>query len=60
VGLVLAALAVYAAFALELEDAAHRTILPVLRHGQGAEALTGGLDSQLAGLGREPGVRPQL
>jgi uncharacterized protein len=60
VGLVLGALAVYAAFALELEDAARRTLLPVGRRGVGASALTADLDDQLSNIAREPGVRAQL
>ena len=60
VGLLLGALAVYAAFALELEDTAQRTLLPVGRRGAGAEALTADLDGQLANVAREPGVRSQL
>ena len=60
VGLFLGALAVYAAFALELEDAARRTLLPVGRRGAGASALTADLDGQLSNVAREPGVRTQL
>jgi succinate-acetate transporter protein len=60
VGLFLGALAVYAAFALELEDAARRTLLPVGRRGAGASALTNDLDGQLGNVAREPGVRAQL
>jgi succinate-acetate transporter protein len=60
VGLFLGALAVYAAFALELEDAARRTLLPVGRRRAGASALTADLDGQLSKVAREPGVRTQL
>jgi succinate-acetate transporter protein len=60
VGLFLGALAVYAAFALELEDAARRTRLPVGRRGAGASALTADLDGQLSNIAGEPGVRTQL
>jgi succinate-acetate transporter protein len=60
VGLFLGALAVYAAFALELEDAARHTLLPVGRRGAGASALTADLDGQLSNVAREPGVRTQL
>lgn len=60
VGLFLGALAVYAALALELEDAARRTLLPVGRRGSGASALTADLDGQLSNIAREPGVRTQL
>ena len=60
VGLFLGGLAVYAAFALELEDAARHTLLPVGRRGAGASALTADLDGQLSNVAREPGVRTQL
>jgi succinate-acetate transporter protein len=60
VGLFLGALAVYAAFALELEDSAHRTLLPVGRRGTGAQALTADLDGQLSSVAHEAGVRTQL
>jgi succinate-acetate transporter protein len=48
VGLVLAALALYAALALELESARGHAVLPVLRRGDSAS------------LEHEPGVRAQL
>jgi succinate-acetate transporter protein len=60
VGLFLGALAVYAAFALELEDAARRTLLPLGRRGAGASALTADLEGQLSNVAAEPGVRTQL
>jgi succinate-acetate transporter protein len=47
VGLALAVLALYAALALELEGSHRRTILPLGRRGD-------------AGIGDDPGVRPQL
>jgi uncharacterized protein len=59
-GLVLCALAVYAALALALEDAAGETRLPMLRRGRGLASLEGGLDDQLAHIEREAGVRQQL
>jgi uncharacterized protein len=60
VGLLLWAVAVYAAAALALEDAQRRTLLPVGRRGAGRAAVGGDLESQLAGLEREAGVREQL
>lgn len=60
IGLVLAALAVYAALAVELEDATKSTLLPLGRRGRGAAALDGVLHDQLAQLQKEPGVRQQL
>ena len=60
VGLVLCALAVYAALAMALEDAARRTRLPLGRHGAGYGSLAGGLDEQLESIEHEAGVREQL
>lgn len=60
VGLVLCALAVYAAAAMALEDARRQTILPLGRRGEGRAALRAGLDGQLARVEREAGVREQL
>ncbi len=59
-GIALAALAFYAALAFELEDQRRRTVLPTLRHRQGARAMTGRLDEELADVGHEAGVRLQL
>jgi succinate-acetate transporter protein len=60
VGLVLCAVAVYAALAMALEDGQHRTVLPVLRRGRGERAMEGGLRDQLDTLEHEAGVRAQL
>jgi succinate-acetate transporter protein len=60
VGIVLAALALYAALALELEGSQSRTVLPLGRSGAAEEALTGDLDTQVRGVANEPGVRRQL
>jgi uncharacterized protein len=59
-GLVLAALAVYAALAFELEDSWLRTVLPTFRRGQGRQALSGSMAGELAQLYHEAGVRRQL
>lgn len=59
-GLVLAALAVYAALALQIEDAENRTVLPLLRRGSGRLATQDRIADQLVGVGREAGVRQQL
>ena len=59
-GLLLAAVALYAALAFELEGVHHRDVLPVLRRGPGAATLDGDLDDQLGDLAREAGVRRQL
>jgi uncharacterized protein len=60
VGLVLCALALYAALALALEDARRRTVLPLGRRGAGAASTEGGLDDQLRRIEHEAGVREQL
>lgn len=60
VGLVLAAVALYAALALELEDARHATVLPVGRRGGGAQVMTGSTAEELADVAHEAGVRKQL
>ena len=60
VGLLLAALAMYAAWAFELEDATKQTVLPTLRRGKGAEGLHKGLLDQVDEVDHEAGVRQQL
>lgn len=60
VGLALFALAVYAAFAAELEDAQGESVLPLGRRLKGRLALDGSLDEQLQHAPNEPGVRAQL
>lgn len=58
-GLVLAAAALYGAFASDFEGELHRTVLPMGRWGIGRQALLQGLDGQVGMLEREPGVRSQ-
>jgi uncharacterized protein len=60
VGLVLCAVAFYAALAMAIEDSQRRTILPLLRRGRGKESLAGNLRDQLRRLEGEAGVREQL
>ncbi|MGW7356273.1 GPR1/FUN34/YaaH family transporter [Streptomyces sp. NPDC054802] len=60
IGLVLAAVAVYASLALAVEDQRRRTVLPTWRHGKGAEALSGDWPSQTGNAASEAGVRSQL
>lgn len=60
VGLVLVPIAAYVALALELENLQRRTVLPLLRRGQGAEAMRGSLAQQSRRLQHEAGVREQL
>ncbi|MFE4545895.1 GPR1/FUN34/YaaH family transporter [Streptomyces sp. NPDC056785] len=52
--------AVYLGFALLIENAWPRAVLPVLRRGEAAAALDGRLSASPAGLHGEPGVRDQL
>lgn len=60
VGLLLALAALYAALALELEDARHTTVLPLLRRGAGARTMTATVAEELADVAHEAGVRKQL
>lgn len=60
VGLVLCALALYAALAMALEDARRATILPLGRTGLGRESLGGSFAEQVQRIEREAGVREQL
>lgn len=60
IGLVLCALAVYAAAAMMIEDVRRRTVLPLGRMEMGAASLDGNLADQLEGIEREAGVREQL
>ncbi|NUT54511.1 MAG: hypothetical protein HOQ03_00825 [Thermoleophilia bacterium] len=60
IGLVLAALAVYAACAAEFEDVLKRPLLPLGRRGRGRLAVEGPYAEQIADVAREPGVRQQL
>jgi succinate-acetate transporter protein len=60
VGLVFVAVALYVGVASLLEDAAHRSILPLGRRGAARAAINEGLGAQLAELQQEAGVREQL
>ena len=61
-GIALAALAFYAALALELEGTSGRAVLPVLRRGKAATAVDPSATAQEAhgDLAHQPGVRQQL
>ena len=59
-GLWLTAIAIYAAYAVELEDALKRTVLPLGRRGRGEKAVKGTYAQQVAEVHKEPGVRQQL
>lgn len=60
IGLILAAIAVYGAYAAEYEDALKRSLLPLGRRGRGRQALEGTYAEQVAGVAHDPGVRQQL
>jgi succinate-acetate transporter protein len=59
-GLALAVLAIYAAWAAELEDVEKTTVLPFGRRRRAKHAEEEGAALDSAGLLREPGVRSQL
>jgi uncharacterized protein len=60
VGLALAAIALYAAAAMAIEDAKRQTVLPLGRRGAGAQSIDGNFQEQLQRIEREAGVREQL
>lgn len=59
-GFLLAAVAMYTAFALLMEDSHGREVLPIGRTGAARQALHGNLDVELRGIERQPGVRRTL
>jgi succinate-acetate transporter protein len=59
-GLAVCIVALYNAFAFELEDMRHRTVLPVLRWGSGRRAMAGDREAEVEHVGHEAGVREQL
>ncbi|MER5325185.1 GPR1/FUN34/YaaH family transporter [Streptosporangium roseum] len=59
-GLLLAAVAMYAAFALMLEDMRGEQVLPIGRSGPAHQAVEGDLSVQLRNLERQAGVRRTL
>jgi uncharacterized protein len=59
IGLVLCASSLYGSLALELEDARHRSILPISRYTTSRAAMSGHLPDQLADLAHEAGVRQE-
>lgn len=59
-GFLLAAVALYTAFALLMEDSRGREVLPVGRLGAAREATHGTLAVELRGIERQPGVRRTL
>jgi len=59
-GLALAAMSVYGALALLIEDGRGRTVLPLFRTGKARQAIEADLDAQLRDISHEPGVRLQL
>lgn len=59
-GVAVTVVALYGSIAFELEDTRRATVLPVLRHGVGRKALTGGMLDEIRQLNHEAGVREQL
>jgi len=59
-GLPLSAAAFYLACATMIEDASHRTVLPLLRRGAARSAIEDDLRQQVYAIEREAGVRGQL
>lgn len=59
-GIGLCVLALYAAFAFEIEDSCRRTVLPVGRRGEGKRTLEGSVAEEIDKVQREAGVREQL
>lgn len=59
-GFLLAAVAMYTAFALLIEDSRGREVLPIGRLGAAREATHGTLAVELSGIERQPGVRRTL
>lgn len=60
IGIGLAALAVYAALAIELEDTLHRTVLPTLRFGSARTDVSARTGPDPGDLATEAGVRRRL
>lgn len=60
VGLVIFAVTLYGGLAFGLEDVQHRTVLPLGRKGEAADALEGDLSHQVGPIESEAGVRKQL
>jgi hypothetical protein len=60
IALAIFCVAMYGGLAFLLEDAKGHAVLPIGRRGSSREAIEEGLESQLAGLADEPGVRKHL
>jgi succinate-acetate transporter protein len=60
IALAIFCVAMYGGLAFLLEDAQGHAVLPLARRGSSREAIEGDLDTQLAGLADEPGVRKHL
>jgi succinate-acetate transporter protein len=60
IGLLIFLFALYGGLALGLEDAQHRTVLPLGRRGEALEAVEGDLSDQVGPIEKEAGVRKQL
>jgi hypothetical protein len=60
IGIVLFAMAVYAALAAELEDVRGKPALTTLRRAKGKMSVEGTLLDQVMDVHHEPGIRRQL
>jgi hypothetical protein len=60
IALAIFCVAMYGGLAYLLEDAKGKAVLPLGRRGSSREAIEGGMETQLAGLADEPGVRKHL
>jgi hypothetical protein len=60
IALAIFCVAMYGGLAFLLEDAKGYAVLPLARRGTAAEAIHEDLDTQLAELANEPGVRKRL
>ncbi len=60
IALAIYCIAMYGGLAFLLEDARGHAVLPLKRRGAARAAIEGDMDTQLAGLANEPGVRKHL
>lgn len=60
IGLAIFTATLYGALAFGIEDVQHRSVLPLGRRGEAAEAFEGNLGEQVGPIESEAGVRKQL
>jgi hypothetical protein len=58
-GIILMGTALYGSLALALEDARHRSVLPIKRRDTSARAMSGQFTHQVESLATEAGVRQE-